>query len=811
MRLIKIAGIFLSGILSVPLANAQKAPVVAPLPAVDSVRASLEKQLKEKAAGIGKNLMPADTGLLKRAIQENKKELGNLLRESQMPAQMALSKIKLFSEGKAVRSTGLEVSMDYSYLNDTSGVALGTFQDLRGIYNYGINTGVTVLEMPFDFSFRGQNGVYAMQGDPFDKLLKFNFDHKKYVEKIRNKVAEKLSPDVVLAAVSNRITSIRTSYEARLKKEIESLKSDFSKEYKTALNLPEGITDLSKNDLSALKSKLLSAGGVSQYEASAGKIQEALKKGNVSTADTALLKDMANVKQRELLEKVYQKIVAAKDGFENNKLVKQLKSHLPFTPDNYKSFLTNPGNLGKLLDDHVNLNFIQRLFVDITRFDVGQNPVQGGDFDLQNLVNTGINTTFKNKKTSVGFIYGKNNNVNNWLQAGLHNSITNEYSSVTGFTFGSGTGSAIEKSISLNFFNYSGSPGTDNREGMLRAAYLGVPQRRDATITVHTGYTVGTKHKIGVDVSKSFGSFVDNISQDSALYKVNAHNEVFSGSGTSNFAAMVDYTGELLETDVRLFVKKVGMGYNNPGNSLLRRGETQVGAGLGRKWLNNKLTTRYHVDYRRQNFDPLKRYSHTTLNNKVQLGYKIRRNNRVGIIYQRSDFSSRLFAEAVTKGGNTRLQVDGAYDFKVAGKKIMNNVVLSHQQLKVPMLAGAYYTGNSVMVMYSSTTMISKSPLSIQVMVNKSDNTDYLFNTSMFTVESNYSYAITDRIRFGSGLGYYTNAGWNRQVGGRQQLSAVLLGKLNLDVEVSYRKAVHIERKELANQLFVTAGAHFNF
>lgn len=811
MRLIKITGILLWGLASVQLANAQKKPVTTPLRAIDSARVSWENQLKEKATGIGKKMIPTDSGLVKRTIQEQKNEFASLLRESQMPLQAALSKIKLFSEGKPIKSTGFKADVDYNYLTDTSGVALGMFQDLRGVYNYNVNTGIALFEMPFDFSFRGQNGIYAMQGDQFDRLLKFNFDHKQYIDKIRDKVAEKLNPDKVLAGAMSKINTLRSSYENKLKKEIASLKEDFDKQYKTSLQLPEGITDLSKNDLVALKNKLLNGQEAPVTETYSGKVQGLLKQGTDAQDDSSSVKGEVNSKRLELLEKIYQKITAAKDGFENNKLVKELKSNLPFTPANYKSFLSKPGNLGIVLDDHMDLNFLQRLFVNITKFDIGQNAVQGGDFSLQNLVNTGINTEFKNKKSSVGFIYGKNSNVNNWLQAGLQNSITNEYTSVTGFTFGAGTGSAIEKSISFNFFNFNGSPGQEYREGMLRSAYLGVPQRRDATISFHTGYAVGGKHKISVDVSKSFGSFVDNLSQDSLLYKVNAQQEVFSGSGTSNFAAMVDYTGELLNTDVRLFVKKVGMGYNNPGNSLLRRGETQIGAGLGRKWMDNKLTTRYSIDYRQQNFDPLKRYNHTTLNNKVQLGYKIRRNNRVGMTYQRSDFSSRLFAAGTTKGGNARLQLDGAYDFRVAHKKIMNNVVLSHQQLNVPMLIGENYTGKSLMLMYSSTAMIKQAPLSLQVMLNKSDNTDYLFNTSMFTIESNYSYALTDGIRLGSGLGYYTNSGWNRQIGGRQQLSAVLLEKLNLDVEVSFRKAVHIERKELANQLFVTAGAHFNF
>jgi hypothetical protein len=774
---------------TVILTNAQSDTTTTSVKRVDSVLSSLDKRLKNAADATGKRLLPLDTGLLRGALPFNKRDYIDLVQDVKMPLQSVLSKIKLFSGGKFIQSTGIQAQVDYSYMNDTGGVALGTFQDMRGVYNYTFNSGLSVFEMPFDLSFRGQNGIYAMQGNPFDKLLQFNFDHQAYVEKLRKKVLEKLSAEQVLAGAMTRVNALRSNYESKLRKEIQSLQNDFSKEYKTIVALPEGISDLSKSDMVALKNKLFNG----QDGAAVEKID-------------------SDGKRRELLEKVYQKIVAAKEGFENNKLVKELKSNLPFTPDNYKSFLAKPGNLGKILDDHIDLNSVQRLFVNVTRLDIGQNAVQSGDFSLQNLINTGINTEFKSNKTSVGFIYGRNNNINNWLQAGLNNTITNEYSSVAGFSLGSGTGGSVEKSISINFFNFSGSsPGADNREGMLRATYLGVPQRRDATISFHTGYAIGGTHKIGVDVSRSFGSFVDNLSQDSVLYKANAHADVFSGSGTSNYAAMVDYTGELLDTDIRLFVKKVGMGYNNPGNSMLRKGETQVGVGFSRKWLNNKLTTRYNIDYRKQNFDPLKRYSHTTVNNRVQLSYKIRRNNRVGVTYQRSDFSSRLFVAATTKGGNARLQVDGAYQFSVAHKRIMNNVVISHQQLNVPMLAGEYYKGNSFMLMYSSTAMFKQSPLSLQVIINRSDNTDYLFNTSMFTAEASYGYAAASNVRLSSGLGYYTNTGWNRQVGGRQQLSATFFDKLNLDVEVSYRKAVHIERRELANQLFVTTGAHFNF
>jgi hypothetical protein len=63
----------------------------------------------------------------------------------------------------------------------------------------------------------------------------------------------------------------------------------------------------------------------------------------------------------------------------------------------------------------------------------------------------------------------------------------------------------------------------------------------------------------------------------------------------------------------------------------------------------------------------------------------------------------------------------------------------------------------------------------------------------------------------GNSLGYYDNVGWNKQLGIKQQVSATIIQKLSIDVDLSYKKAVDIIRPELANQLFVTAGMHLNF
>ncbi len=287
-----------------------------------------------------------------------------MLAEPQALKQQMLSKIDLFDDKRPIKPGKVNASIEYTYMQDTSGIELGALNSLGSVYSYSVSTGVSLFELPIDLSFRGLNGVYTTDHTSFNKLMKFNFDHKKYIQKIQGKVTDKLDPETLTALTTNRIKAIKSNYERSLTNEIAELQSEYTKKYQTGVQLPDGVTDLSKGDLSVLKSRLLSDANVS----------------SAAMADSVKTGNPAHEKKLELLEKIYQKIVASKEKFENNKVVKQLQSNLPFTRDSYKSFLKQPGNLEKVVDEHANLSNVQRLFMNMTKVDLGQNAVKDGDF-----------------------------------------------------------------------------------------------------------------------------------------------------------------------------------------------------------------------------------------------------------------------------------------------------------------------------------------------------------------------------------------------------------------------------------------------
>jgi hypothetical protein len=742
------------------------------------------------------------------------KQAGTLMRQQVkdvLPGaslQQLTQGVKLFEGSKPITVSKLAVEADYNYFQDTSGMGLGIFHNMAGTFSYTVDYGVGLSGMPFNMSIRESNGINTMDYTPFRNFYQFNFDHTKYLETLRSKLLEKLSPDAIMNAALSRVKTIRMQYEQQLQGEIGKIQSEYTKEYKMPMAVPTDASHLSPNDMAALRNRLLPGTALQKYQQNMAIVQNMIQNKDPKTlaTDSSYHKALGEVKKYEAMESIYSKVTTYKQRYENNPLVKQLLSTSSFTPGALKTYLSDPNNLGQVLDDQASLSAMQKLFYNIKTLNTGQNAAQTGDLGLSNLVNTGANAEFQNKSASVGMVYGRNSNVNNWQQAGLTSAITNEYSNLTGFKVGTGTGSSIDQSLAINFFHFNnnngGAPGA--------SAYLPMAPRQDGVISLHTGMPLGGSHNITLDVSKSFGSF-QNTGGDSAGGKTASNGSLFNNAGKANYAGILSYTGEIAKTDVKLYLKKVGLGYNNPGNALLRSGESQLGLGLARKFLGQRLSIKYDGDYRRQVFDPYSNFIYTAFTNKMQTGFRIDRNDRVTLTYQRSDYQSDFYGKAPVTGVNSLLQLNANYRFVIDRKKVMNTLIVSRQEMTIPFSdTSSAYSNTSVLITNTSSFMAGKNLISLTILDNQSSNKTYYFNTSMFSAEASCSYTLS-ALRMSSALGYYDNAGWNTQLGIRQQLSATLKEKVNVDLQLGYKKAIHIIQPQLANQLFVSTGVRYTF
>jgi hypothetical protein len=732
--------------------------------------------------------------------------------------------VKLFEGSKPVAINKISATAEYTYFQDPYGVEPGVFQGITGIMSYSVDYGVAFSGMPFTMSVRENNGINSLNYTPFQNFYKFNFNHEQYLQTLRNKLLEKLSPEALMNSALRRVNIIRNNYETELKGEITRTQQEYVKTYKSTVTVPAGATNLSATDMGALRTQLMPADSIRNYQKEMTRLQDMIDKrnstgpasnpgasagaGNAAGQDSAYQATLANVRRYETMEQIYNKIVAYRKKFMDNPLVKQLLSQSSYSPGAMKTYLSDPKNLSQVLDDQTSLSTMQRLFVNIKQLDLGQNAVQSGELNVQNVINTGANTEFQNRTSSVGVIYGQNNTVNNWQQAGLTSQVT-QYTNLTGFKLGTGTGSPVNESISFDFFQLNNAPGGAGQTG---SSWLPVAPHQDGAITLNTGFQLGPQHTVTLELSKSFGSY-QNSGTDSAGTVISKEpgGSVFNGAGKANYAAILNYTGTLLKTDIKLYAKKVGLGYYNPGNPLLHSGETELKLSLARRLLKQKLTLKYEGDYRRQVFDPYSNFTYTAWSGKLQAGYKIDKYDKVNLTYQRSDYQSDFYGQLPAYGLSSRLQLDGACRFVLDGNRVMNNITISRQQTDIPLTIGGNYLDNSLLITNTSTFTVHKNPLSVTILSNTSNNNSYYFNTSLFSTEANYGYVLPGWPRMSSGLGYYYNEGWNVQAGVRQQVSAIIQKKISLDFLVSYKKAIRVIQTALANQLFVNANMHYTF
>ncbi len=745
----------------------------------------------------------ADAKSMLAPVSDVKGQLRSALTQAGSPLQQLSQGVKLFEGIKPITVNKLGAEVDYNYFRDTSGMGLGPLSSIAGTFSYNVDYGVGLGALPFNMSIRENNGINTTNYTPFTNFYQFNFDHTQYLENIRSQLMQKLSPEVIMNSALTRVKAIRSQYESQLQGEISKVQSDYTKQYGQPMAVPSGANNLAPNDMTALRSRLLPGSALQKYQQNMAVIQNMAQNKDPKTleTDSNYRKATAEAKQYEAMESIYSKITAYKQKFEGNPLVKQLLSTSNTSPGALKGYLSDPNNLSKVIDDQASMSTIQRIFYNIKTLNTGQNAVGSGDLGLSNVVNTGVNTEFQNKSATVGMIYGQNNNVNNWQAAGLTSQVSNEYSNLTGFKVGTGSGSPIDQSLAINFFHFNGNSG--NGLGGPASNYLPMAPRQDGVISLHTGMELGGgTHNITVDVSKSFGSFQNSADKSGS---------VLNGAGKANYAGILTYTGEIVKTDVKLYLKKVGLGYNNPGNSLLRSGESQVGIGFARKFFGSRLSIKYDGDYKHQVFDPNGNFTYSAWTNKLQSGFKIDRNDKVTFTYQRSDYRSEFYGQSPVTGVNSRLQMDAAYRFFIGNKKVMNNLTVSRQVMNIPFTdSTVQYSNTSLLITNTSSFMVGQNMLSLTILDNQSDNKTYYFNTSMFSAETNYSYSLGGK-RLASALGYYDNAGWNKQIGVRQQFSAAIKEKISLDLQLGYKKAIRIIQPQLANQLFFSTSVRYIF
>ncbi len=720
--------------------------------------------------------------------------------------QSVKDKFNLFGKGKTISLSDVQLNTEYFNTGDS---AKGIGSNAIGPMRYGIyaSARLHVLHIPFQLRYQAIDGLGTLMSPTTSSFYTGNFDVDAYRQLLIQKVMEQVRPDQVMPIIKSRMDEIRARYERKLANELQEIGSRMLLEKSKGLVSVETLRNLSYSDPVALRNTVFSGLSLDRYREMLAKRDELLKMKPASSLDSIAAYREAEEYIRDYngRTEVLELVMNARKALAADPSFSELASHFPFTKEKFRQYLKNPKNLNEIIARFGQLSGIQKVFTRLTHVNLGQNPLKGGDFEFKNVLNNGLDLGMMSSKMNAALKVGKKNHVNKWMRTGLNSIVENEYSGLLGMQIARGTQGLTQQTLSVNFFNFANGPVQAGRPDSYLTSFLPNARRQDAVVTYGIGFNLGSGHNLKVDVSKSLGTYRNMLDADSGLSQKSAAASLLGSSGFANYAAALDYKGQLLKTKVDLQVSKVGLGYNNPGNFMLNRGQTRVKWGLTRDLLKRKLQVRYLGEFRQQHFDPQKRFRYHSLLSRFQGAFRMRKGNRLSVGYQRSDFRTTMPDTKLDNGGLELWQATGSFRFRWKKIPIFYTTNLNWQSLSVPSSPGLFYKTRSLLLMNNFSASLGKNVLGLTLFANISNDRDYFFNTSTYSSELSYSYRVGKLFQINSSLGYFSNLGWNNQIGTRQQISGRLLRSWDISMGFDIKRAIRTVRSDMANLMFMHA------
>lgn len=697
-----------------------------------------------------------------------------------------------------------------------------TFMD-RSVYQelypsnthfYGIGTNIYLTELPFQLQYQSNSGFINNYQSMIAGLPKFNFNHAGYLNKLRTKVTDKVQPEQLIDMARNRYNLIKQKFQQQLEAELSGMMEDYSNTYDKVIKVSTSELKIEEIDRNQLVNKLVPADWKQKYAYHQRRAEELGKLPASANRDSLWRESLTVLQEYSVREKMIKKVLDARKNFSENTLVSELKKQIQFPEQGFKQAMQNPSKLVGVLKENASMSGFQKLFLHFTKFNLGANSIGTNSMDLNQVMTNGIDLEFMSKKFSVGGVYGSGNlNQNINALQGASTFLTNEYNKLAGIKVGSGWDSKIKQSVSFNMFSFSTISdrfGIDPVQLNLRS--IQGPARQDVVVTYQSSIKLGGSNEVKLDLSKSFGSYDNSLGVDSSFVGKQNTSQLFGNNGKQNWAAGISYIGFIYKTKVNSGIQHAGLGYNNPGNFSIRRGETRVFWDFSRKFLNSKLSVSYRGDLRKQQLDPAKIYTFSSFSSNGSIAYRFRRNTRIGLQYReaRNVLESKASGQPNT-GGNRIVQATGQFTSKWLKLPVQHVFIIAHQAMEVPLVNNPSYKSKSTQFTYQQVIPVKAYAISTNLMYNRSSNKEYLFNTTFLNLESLFSYGLFKKMSASSGLGYYDNENWNKQIGLRQQFTVRAWKRIDLMLDLSWRKAVQVENPLLSSYFYGTTSCMIKF
>jgi DNA-binding transcriptional regulator GbsR (MarR family) len=642
------------------------------------------------------------------------------------------------------------------------------------------------MDIPFSIIY--QNHDYPFIQNQNLNRFSFRYDREAYMQGLKKKLQGKIDPENFLPKISDPVDMLKATAQSALNKDLNEIKQNYKGLLDDKIAQVGDTKELFLKNTSTVRQQLMSPDWLKEVQQKTELLSQLQMRMNAglpfNKEEYEQLKQ--EVEKYNGVLKLVNKMEEHKRKWESSGLVQKIKESGLLKKEKLKQILNDPGVIAKSAKQHLSLNSIQRLFLKVTKLDLGQSTALVNSLGKDEFLMNGVNTAFLSNRTSIGVLAGSQRTFNSLSDMPFTNSINNTNNKVVG--------------VNLGKSNLSGS--NQNMVSLLMAQSLPGANQFLSSFTVPRSSLVATiarkieldkRNRIEIELSKSVGQYGarDSSGKENGLKGVLNTDDFFSNASVS-----VNYTGyhQHIGLENTFYFKASGINYDNPVMSFEPAGAKEAGLNLRKFFLKNKLQVTMKTDWREYKFSSASDRKWRTSYHFADVKWKMKKGQYIALRYQPVQSVRIADGKKYVTASTQRLSFLASLTKKIGGNQYRNTVNLAYQQNKYTSDINSPLMGNTSLQFSSmQNIVIGKYAWFNNTMYNYVNNsTGFIFLTTSFNNDLGVAYTIGKTLGASSSIVYQSVDGWYKQISVRQSLSGQLGKRINMSVYVDAGKNIKV-------------------
>lgn len=630
----------------------------------------------------------------------------------------------------------------------------------------------------------------------------FQFDRAGYIHQLERDIKSKVDGKKILSSISDPLFDLKRSAEQTLTSELNQINSQYQNLLTSEVVQVGNFDQLVLSDITTIRNVVMETETIKNLSALQSEFEQLKSRKDLGeTIDTAQLRMLTdNIRKAEGLSKIVAAVERHKKSWESSGLLTRFKQWEGIKQIGFQKALSDPSTVISLARQQLNLNSLQRLFLNVNKFNLGQNALSSSALSFQNFLNSGVASEIVNKSKSAMLLIGK----------------TREGSAISDMPFSNTLFSnAAAKALQLGKVNSTGDfhiSIASFQEGMNTVGNLsGLNRFRQSFVTtLNKGFSFGKYGYLTTEISRSISSNGVKSSSDDArgLQKLLSADD-FSSNTAFNIGYRDEYPGIGLTYQVH--VKKAALGYDNPGNPFLNTGSEEAGLSVRKSFFEKRMTVMLRNTTRQFNYGEGVGSKWRNNYSVFDVKWKLNRASYLSVRY----LPNRMFRyDDLGKHPATTLDYlsfDGNFNKRISKTYYTNYSSLLFQSNQFASGLTSY-TAKNIGLVINQSLSIKEQIYYWNTQLNRSaNNSQLVYLNSSFNSELGTSFNLLRLFSLSSSISYNSVDQWYRQIGVRETLDVQVKQRFMISGFIDVRKNLELYQPLIFGLVRGSVQLHYNF